>query len=202
MDKALLYSLLYDVIDHYLPNGIAEFESTNPKESRKKIILKFLAANGPVSLRQIEEWSHIEPSEIKPALSELEAEGKITSNVYIEGIAGRRYARKEDLSELRNLEELYVSQKLSGEPPYYVIVPSYDSMVRTWKDELLRRFSMGLIELGADYYMLALRSGKSAAAMQVHYDINTLRIHDMEILSDFESETTSSVIKEIEKSSA
>jgi ATP-dependent Lhr-like helicase len=189
---------LYDVIDHYLPKGTAEFENRSPKESRKRIILKFLAANGPVSLRQIEEWSHMELAEVKSALSELEAEGKTTSSVYIEGVAGRRYVRKEDLSELRRLEELYLSQRLNNGPPYYVTLPNCDPVIKVWKDELLRQFTIGLIELGADYYMLTLRSGNPVAAMQMHYEMNTLRIHDMEFLNSSE-ETVHAVIKEIER---
>jgi DNA-binding MarR family transcriptional regulator len=190
---------LLDVIDHYLPRGGAEFERTNPKESRKRIIMKFLGANGPVSLKQIEEWSHMDPAEVKSAVSELEAEGKITSSVYIGGIAGRRYARKEDLSELRALEEAYLSQKLSGEPPYYVTLPNYDPVVRTWKDELLRGFSIGLLEMGADYYAITLRSGNPVAAMQVHFEMNTLRIHDIELPNSSDENPVSLIAKEIEK---
>lgn len=190
---------LYDIIDHYLPNGASQFESTNPRDARKKIILKFLAANGPVSLRQIEEWSHIELAEIKSVLSELEAEGRISSNVYIEGIGGRRYVRKEDLPELRSLEELYLGQKLNNEPPYYVTLPNSDPLVKTWKDELLRTFSIGLIELGADYYLLTLRSGKPVAGIQIHYEVNTMRIHDMELSGTLDDRTAQDVIKEIEK---
>jgi predicted ArsR family transcriptional regulator len=189
---------LYDVIDHYLPDGPSQFESTSPKDARKKIIMKFLAANGPVSLKQIEEWSHIEIAEIKSVLSELEAEGRISSNVYIEGIAGRRYVRKEDLTELRSLEESYLSQKLNCKIPYYVTLPNCDPLIKTWKDELLRAFSIGLIELGADYYMLTLKSGKPVAAMQVHYEVNTMRIHDMELVGTLDGKTNQDIIKELE----
>lgn len=192
-------SWFYDVIDHYLPSGSSQFESTSPKDARKKIILKFLAANGPVSLRQIEEWSHMELAEIKSVLSELEAEGRISSNVYVEGVAGRRYVRKEDLPELRSLEELYLSQKLTNGAPYYVTLPNYDPLIKTWKDELLRVFSIGLIELGADYYMLTLRSGKPVAAIQVHFEVNTMRIHDMELLDSLDLRIVQDVIKDIEK---
>lgn len=192
-------SWLYDVIDHYLPRGTAELERTNPKEARKRIIMKFLGANGPLSLRQIEEWSHMDLAEIKSALSELEAEGKITSGVYIGGITGRRYIRKEDLPELRTLEETYLSQKPSGEAPYYVTLPNYDPVVRTWKDELLRGFSIGLIELGADYYAITLKSGNPVAAMQVHYEMNALRIHDIELLNASDENSVNSIVKEIEK---
>jgi hypothetical protein len=190
---------VYDVVDHYLPRGAAEFENRSPKESRKKIVYKFLGANGPVSLKQIEEWSHIELTEVKYTLSELEAEGKITSNVYIEGVSGRRYVRKEDLPELRMLEEQYLSQKLSNGSPFYVTLPDSDPVVKTWKDELLARFTIGLIELGADYYTLTLKSGTPVAAMQLHYEMNTLRIHDIEILDASNEEVVEAVIKEIER---
>jgi hypothetical protein len=136
---------------------------------------------------------------VKSALSELEAEGRITSNVYIEGVSGRRYARKEDLPDLRMLEELYLSQKLTNGAPFYITLPNSDPVVKTWKDELLRRFTIGLIELGADYYTLTLKSGNPVAAMQVHYEMNTLRIHDMEILDASEEEIVQAVIREIEK---
>jgi ATP-dependent Lhr-like helicase len=189
---------LYDVVDHYLPKGAADFENISPKDARKRIISKFLGANGPVSLKQIEEWSHMELAEVKSTLSELEAEGRIASNVYIEGVSGRRYVRKEDLPELRMLEELYLSQKLGNGTPFYVTLPDSDPVVKTWKDELLTRFTIGLIELGADYYTLTLKSGSPVAAMQVHYEMNTLRIHDVEILGDAKEETIQAIIKEIE----